>query len=158
MGLDLPLALMLHVLSAVVWVGGMFFAYLCLRPAVGEVLSGLDRGRLWAPTLGRFFRWVWAAVIILPATGYWMGYRLFGGMTGYPVHVHIMHGIGWLMILLYLWVSLVPFRRLRRAVAAEDAPSAGAAIGWIRRVVAINLGLGLFVVAVATTGRYIPFF
>ena len=27
----------LHVLAAVVWVGGMFFAYLVLRPAVGGI-------------------------------------------------------------------------------------------------------------------------
>jgi uncharacterized membrane protein len=34
MNLPMGIALALHVLSAVVWVGGMFFAYLCLRPAV----------------------------------------------------------------------------------------------------------------------------
>ena len=31
--LETALALALHVLGAVVWVGGMFAAYVCLRPA-----------------------------------------------------------------------------------------------------------------------------
>ena len=29
------LALALHILGAVVWVGGMFAIYMCLRPALG---------------------------------------------------------------------------------------------------------------------------
>lgn len=157
MGLHLPFALLLHLLAAVVWVGGMFFAYLCLRPAVGQVLEGIDRGRLWAPTLQRFFLWVWLAVILLPATGYWMGYHLFGGVAGYPIHVHIMHGLGWLMIGLYAWVYFVPFQRLRGAVAAGEAAVAGSAIGRIRRVVAINLTLGLIIIVVVSVGRYVPF-
>ncbi|MBA1147792.1 CopD family protein [Ectothiorhodospiraceae bacterium WFHF3C12] len=157
MGLHLPFALLLHLLAAVIWIGGMFFAYLCLRPAVGEVLAGIDRARLWAPTLRRFFGWVWLAVIVLPVTGYWMGYHLYGGMAGYPIHVHVMHGLGWLMIVLFALVYLLPFRRLQRAVASGDAPNAGASIGWIRRIVAVNLALGLFIVLVVSLGRYIPF-
>jgi uncharacterized membrane protein len=30
------LALALHILGAIVWVGGMFAIYMCLRPALGE--------------------------------------------------------------------------------------------------------------------------
>ncbi len=37
---------------------------------------------LWCHTLSRFFRWVWAAVILLLVTGYWMIFSVFGGMAG----------------------------------------------------------------------------
>ena len=56
----------LHVLAAVVWVGGMFFAYVVLRPAVGDIEPASERLKLWARVFPRFFAWVWAVVIVLP--------------------------------------------------------------------------------------------
>ncbi|MGN5479437.1 hypothetical protein ACTMU2_28655 [Cupriavidus basilensis] len=55
----LPILLFLHVTAAVVWVGGMFFAYLCLRPVAGQVLDPPSRLQLWRGVFDRFFRWVW---------------------------------------------------------------------------------------------------
>ena len=51
--------LTIHVLSAVVWVGGMFFALLVLRPAVGP-LEPAVRLALWRRVFARFFR-PWAS-------------------------------------------------------------------------------------------------
>jgi uncharacterized membrane protein len=47
-------ALILHALSAVVWVGGMFFAHQMLRPAAAT-LDPKPRFLLWSRVLGRFF-------------------------------------------------------------------------------------------------------
>ena len=55
-------AKLLHLLSVLIWVGGMFFAYMILRPAAVEVLEPPPRLRLWANVFGRFFPWVWASV------------------------------------------------------------------------------------------------
>ena len=77
------LAIALHVLSAVIWVGGMFFAYMAMRPAVVEVVEASQRGVLWSRTLERFFRWVWLSVVLLLVTGYWMIFSVFGGMAGW---------------------------------------------------------------------------
>lgn len=77
----MSLAIALHVLSAVIWVGGMFFAYMAMRPAVVEVVNESQRGILWCHTLSRFFQWVWASVILLLVTGYWMIFSVFGGMN-----------------------------------------------------------------------------
>ncbi len=63
------LLMTLHVLAAVIWVGGMFFAYMALRPAAGE-LDPPSRTALWGRTFARFFAWFWAAIIVLPVTGY----------------------------------------------------------------------------------------
>ncbi|HEY6898714.1 MAG TPA: hypothetical protein VI279_15765, partial [Rhodocyclaceae bacterium] len=62
-----PLFLFLHVASVVVWVGGMFFAYMCLRPAAVELLEPPQRLRLWLGVFDRFFRWVWLAVALILA-------------------------------------------------------------------------------------------
>ena len=44
-----------HAIAAVVWVGGMFFAYLVLRPAVGGITPPPERLKLWDRVFGRFF-------------------------------------------------------------------------------------------------------
>ena len=147
------LLITLHVLSAVVWVGGMIFAYAFQRPAAASQLEAPERLRLWVATFQGFFPWVWAAVVLLPVTGYVYLFRYFGGMASAPLYVHLMHGIGWVMIALFVYVFLVPFRRLRMAVAAADWPSGGEALAGVRRIVGLNLMLGLLVVAIASGGR-----
>jgi uncharacterized membrane protein len=150
---SMGLALALHVLSAVIWVGGMFFAYLCLRPSVAQ-MSAAERSALWERVLGRFFRWILLAVPVILLSGLWMMYS-YGWFAGGPLRVHLMMGGGILMMLLFLHVYFAPFRRLRRAVAAGDVPLAGQQIGTIRKLVAVNLVLGILVVLIATAGKYL---
>src|SRR5690606_20116609 len=119
--LAVGIAIALHISSAVIWVGGMFFAYLAMRPAVGQVIAPSQRPELWCHTLSRFFRWVWLAVVLLLVTGYWMIFQYFGGIAQAGLHIHLMNGIGLLMMLLYLHVFFSPYRRLKQAVAAGDS-------------------------------------
>lgn len=149
------LALVLHLAAAVVWVGGMVFAYVMLRPAAGALLEPPLRQRLWVAVLGRFFAWVWAAIVLLLATGFWMLLALFGGFGGAGWHVHLMLALGVLMMLLFAHVYFAPFRRLRRAVDAGDAAAGGKALDQIRRIVAANTLLGTMVVIIAAAGRHI---
>ena len=148
------IAIALHTLAAAVWVGGMFFAYMALRPAVVAVVEAPQRDRLWYQTLKRFFLWVWIAIALLLLTGYWMLFSVFGGMAGAGWHVHLMQGLGIPMMLIFLHVYFAPFRRLSRAVAAGDAQEAGRQVGKIRPLVAVNLILGLILVAVGSGGRF----
>jgi uncharacterized membrane protein len=149
----MSLALTLHVLSFTIWVGGMFFAYAALRPAAASTLEPPQRLPLWAATFARFFPWVWAAVIVLPVTGYWMIARM-GGFGAVGVYVHLMQVIGIAMIAIYLHVFFAPYRRLQRAVAAGDWPAGGKALASIRRMVAINLALGLLLIALVLMAKY----
>ena len=146
------LALTLHILGAVVWVGGMFAAYMCLRPAAGP-LEPPVRLELWSAFFAKFFPWVWLAVLFLLASGYWMVLNVFGGFAKLPLYINLMQAIGWVMILLYLWLFHGPWLKLKRAVAAGDWPTAGANLSRIRQLVAINLPLGLIVVVIGASGR-----
>jgi len=147
------LALALHILGAVVWVGGMFAAYVCLRPAAGA-LEPPVRLKLWAAFFAKFFPWVWIAILLLLASGYWMVLMTFGGFAKLPLHVNLMQGIGWIMIALFLWLFHGPWLKLKRAVAAADWPVAAANLNRIRQIIAVNLPLGLLVVIVGASGRY----
>ena len=149
------LLLALHALSAAIWVGGMFFAYMVLRPTAASLLQPPERLTLWCQIFGRFFPWVWASVVVLPVTGYWMIFAVFGGMASTPVYVHVMNGLGILMILIYLHVFFAPFRRLRKAVTAQAWQDGGKSLSQIRMLVGANTLLGLVVIVVATGGRYL---
>ena len=48
----------LHLLGVVVWVGGMFFAHMALRPALPRRSQPPQRLPLLAATLSRFIAWV----------------------------------------------------------------------------------------------------
>ena len=147
------LAIALHVLGAVVWVGGMFAIYVALRPALGT-LEPPQRLRLMRATFGTFFPWVWVAILLLLASGYWMVLMTFGGFARVGLHIHLMQGIGWLMIALFVWLFHGPWLALKRAVEAEDWPRAGASLNRIRQIIAVNLPLGLIVVVIGASGRY----
>lgn len=149
----MPIAITLHILAAVIWVGGMFFAYMALRPAAA-MLEPPQRLTLWAGTFGRFFPWVWAAIVLLPLTGYWMIIFPFRGFQNVGLHVHIMQITGIIMIVIYLHVFFAPYRRLQQAVAANDFEKAGKQLARIRRLIGINLILGLVTITVASTGAY----
>jgi len=143
----------LHALAAVVWVGGMFFAYIVLRPAAGP-LETPARLSLWQRVFSRFFPWVWASIAVLLVSGYAMLFLRFGGFAGAGLHIHVMQLTGILMMLLFFHLFFAPWRRFSRSVEAGALQDAGAALSQIRRVVAINLVLGLLTVAVGASGRF----
>jgi uncharacterized membrane protein len=147
------LALALHSLSAVVWVGGMFFALLALRPATAPLEPG-PRLALWSRVLERFFTWVMAAIVLLLASGYGMIFGVYAGFRGIGLHINIMQGIGIIMMLLFFHLYFAPWRRFRAAVGRRDYPTAARQLDQIRRIVTINLILGLITVAVGSSGRY----
>lgn len=148
-------SIVFHVLSAVIWVGGMFFAYNALRPAAAQVLEPPLRLELWVQVFRRFFVWVWLSIALLLITGYWMLFSYFGGFAGAGAHIHIMHGGGLLMVFIYLHVFFAPYRRLRQAVIIQDYPLAGAQLNIIRKLVGLNTLIGALVIAAASAGRYL---
>ena len=147
--LVISLLTLLHLLAAVIWVGGMFFAWMILRPAVGASLEAPQRLQLWNAVFPRFFVWVWLAVLLLPITGMGMWHMSFHGFEHAPRHVHMMAGIYLAMLALYLRISLLLLPRFQAAVHAQTWPVAGEVLAKIRRLVGINLLLGLAVIAIA---------
>ena len=140
--------LFFHILAAVVWVGGMFFAHSMLRPSTAS-LDPAVRLALWQRVLGRFFPVVWLCIALLLASGYGM---IAIGARG--LHIDIMQGIGIIMMLAFAHLFFAPWKRFRRAVGAGDFPAAAIQLNKIRQIVTFNLVLGLIVVVVGATGRY----
>ncbi len=148
----MTLAISLHVLSAVIWVGGMFFAWMALRPVAANLLEPPLRLPLWRGVFGKFFPWVWLSIISLLGTGYYMAFTLFGSTANFPHFVLIMQGLGILMVLLFMHIFFAPYRRMKQAIDAGDLPTAGKKLGQIRMIIGINLILGLVVVTIGVAG------
>lgn len=161
------LMVFLHVLAVVVWVGGMFLMHFAVRPVAVAQLPPPQRLPLLAEILGRFFGWVTLAVIVVLASGVAMifgigaaagaaaaGKSAFGeGMRLAHGSVHLMFTVGVLMSLVYAFIRLAPFPRLRRALAAQQLPAAAGHLDLIRKLVAVNLVLGIVTIGAATLGR-----
>ena len=151
----MPLLIALHNLAAVVWVGGIFFAYMVLRPSAGP-LESPARLALWQRVFGRFFPWVWASIAILLISGYTMLLIHFGGFAGARLHINVMQLTGIAMMLLFLHLYFAPWRRFARAVETGALEDAAKQLNRIRRIIAVNLVLGLLTVAVGASGRFWP--
>lgn len=147
----------LHLLAAVLWVGGMVFAHFFLRPALAT-LEPPQRLRLMREVLRRFLSGVGVAVLLLLASGAWMIGRVEmqaargGADFDWPLSWLLMTGLGLVMSAVYVHIRFVLWRRLAAAVDAEGWADAAAALAGIRRWVAFNLALGIVVVAAVGLG------
>jgi len=141
------LVLAIHLLSAVVWVGGMFFAIAVLRPALG-VLDAPQRLVLHVPVLRRFLLVVWHAMPLLLITGFLMVFGVFGGFAGLPWAVNLMMLAGLVMTALFLVLFFGPWKAMRTAPNPES-------LERVRRLITINLWLGMITVVLGALGHLI---
>lgn len=142
---------LLHVLSIVVWVGGMVFAHFFLRPAAMQ-LPPPQRVPLMHGALKRFFAAVLVAIAVVLATGLWMIGRVAketvqaGLAFNMPLDWTLMAALGVLMMAIFAHIRFALYKRLDKAVAAQDWPAGGAALASIRTWVGINLALGVVII------------
>lgn len=151
----MSIGIALHLLAVIIWVGGMFFAHMLLRPAAAQVLEPPLRLQLWVQVFRNFFLWVWIAITVLLLSGYWMVFSVFGGFANVGLHVHIMHGLGIVMIIIFMFVYFSSYRKLRHAVIVENFQEGGIKLAQIRRLVGINILIGFAISVIASAGRYL---
>jgi len=146
-----------HVLSIIVWIGGMVFTQFFLRPAV-TTLDAPVRLRLMHDVLGRFFQAVLVASLLTLGSGVWMLGRVAkqavqsGGSFAMPLSWTVMAVLGVAMVAIFMHIRFALFKRLGRAVVATDWTAGGAALAQIRTWVSVNLGLGVLVLLVTLVG------
>jgi len=145
------IAIALHLLGVVVWVGGMFFAHMALRPAAVETLEPPFRLPLLRQTLENFFQWVWIAIGVILATGYGLLLGPLYGTASGVGYLHLMQALGLIMSGLFVYLFFVPYQLFNREVKEKNFPAAGAAMAKIKTIITINLSLGLITVFVGAS-------
>jgi len=134
----------LHLLFAVLWVGGMFFAYFVLRPSL-VAIDPPQRMLLHTRVFRRFFVLVWHAMPIMLITGFGMLF-LIGGMNQVPWPIHAMAALGVIMSAVFLGIVFGPYRKFRRTT---DRTRMTSSLDSIRKLIAVNLVLGLVTIVLA---------
>jgi uncharacterized membrane protein len=137
--------LAVHVLCAVLWVGGMFFAYVVLRPSL-SVLEPMQRIALHTQVFRRFFLIVWHAMSLILISGFTVLYGFYGGPANVPWNINVMMLLGLIMSAVFLVLFFGPYARFRRTT---DRATTTASIERIRKLIGVNLVLGIIVVVVA---------
>ena len=134
----------LHLLCAVLWVGGMFFAYVVLRPSMAAI-EAPQRMLLHTRVFKKFFLVIWHAMPLIIITGFVM-LGLSGGMANEPWQVHAMLGLGLVMAAVFLAIFFGPYRQFRRTTDRNRMTSS---LDSIRKLIGVNLILGLITVVIA---------
>jgi uncharacterized membrane protein len=137
--------LAVRVLCAVIWVGGMFFAYVVLRPSV-SVLEPIQRIALHTQIFRRFFLIVWHVMPLILLSGFAALFGLFGGPATAPWNISVMMLLGLIMSAVFLLIVFGPYARFRRTT---DRATIVANMDRIRKLIAVNLVLGIVTVVVA---------
>ena len=137
--------LAVHELCAVIWVGGMFFAYVILRPSL-SVLEPIQRIALHTQVFRRFFLVIWHVMPLILITGFAVLFGFYGGMANVGWNVHLMLLLGLVMSAIFLLIVFGPYARFRRTT---DRATAAASMDRIRKLIAVNLVLGIVTVLVA---------
>ena len=137
--------LAVHVLCAVIWVGGMFFAYVVLRPSL-SVLEPIQRIALHTQVFRRFFLIVWHVMPLILISGFAVLFLFYGGIAGVGWNVNVMMLLGLIMSAVFVLIVFGPYARFRRTT---DRATAVACIDRIRKLIGVNLVLGIVTVVVA---------
>jgi len=144
---------LLHLVAGIVWMGGMTFMLIALRPAALEVLEPQVRARLMGAVWRRFFSLVMGAIVVLLFTGshlYTAAFRAAKAATGagsVPLGWNLMFATGVVMVLVFGHIYFAGFRKFKRALAASDWPAAAKAAAQINRLVIVNFVLGWLAIA-----------
>ncbi|GLU35350.1 CopD family protein [Trinickia caryophylli] len=150
MSIAMNVALFLHLAGVVVWVGGMVFAQFCLRPSLADVSPQL-RLPLVEAVFGRFLDWVGVAVLAIVFSGGFLLVVFGGGQAPWPLQ--LMATLGVVMMMVFGHLRFAVFPRIRRAVQAQRWPDGAQAVDVMRRLVLVNLVLGIVTIAVAVYSR-----
>ncbi|HEX3993196.1 MAG TPA: CopD family protein [Acetobacteraceae bacterium] len=134
----------LHLLCAVIWVGGMFFAYVVLRPSM-VAIEAPQRMLLHTRVFKKFFLVIWHAMPIILITGFAM-IALQWNMATAPWQIQAMMGLGLLMAAVFLAIVFGPYRQFRRTT---DRNRMASSLNSIRKLIGINLFFGLITVIIA---------
>jgi len=148
----MPLIQAIHGLAATIWIGGIFFAYMALRPAAVKTLEPIQRLNLWQSTFSHFFRWVWLCIGLLLVTGYIDLFIRFNGLNHSQTYLTIMHITGLLMTSFFLYLYFGLYRNLRQALSNNSIEIAASIMNKMRPVIATNLSLGIFITLVGISG------
>jgi uncharacterized membrane protein len=106
--------LWLHLLAAVIWIGGLFFQLLVVRPTLNRATTVREQVRLGLSLEGRFRAVMWPAVGVVLLTGLYNVMNLLMATTqaGASLPAAFVHLLGIKLLLVALMIGLQAVQQL----------------------------------------------
>ncbi len=125
----------LHIFFAIVWIGGMVYSLLFLKPSLKELPNEDQRHKLLRSVFSKFFPAVWLSILVLFITGMglWHGYRR--DFSENPLF-HTKLFLFALMILVFTYIYFFLFRKNK--------------LSHIPNLILVNLLFGIFILLIIT--------
>ncbi len=127
--------LFLHLFFAVVWIGGMIYSLLFLRPSLKEIAQQETKDKFLRAVLSKFFLTVWISILVLfiSGMGLWHGYRRdFTENTLFHTKLFLFG----LMVFLFFYIYFFLFRK--------NKPT------HIPNLIGVNLFMGILILLIIT--------
>lgn len=137
-----------HLVAAIVWMGGMAFMLMALRPAATALLQLPERMLLMGAVWRRFFPMVMVSIVVLFATGtnlYTTTFRamkIANGQGSVPVGWNVMLVLGLLMMLIFGHIYFSGYAKFKRAQAVQGWQLASQSVAQIHTLMMVNFLLG----------------
>jgi uncharacterized membrane protein len=142
-----------HQIGAIVWIGSLFFVRLVLLPSTGALKRPMSRMRVRLQAYKRLFRWGWVGLLIVWGSGLWSLKIMEPAML--PTHVLMMAGMAAAMVLLHLVGFFAFYLNMAAAVEEDRLIRAAKNNYWMRKLIWINLLLGLAATVLGASGAYL---
>ncbi len=131
----------IHLLCVVLWVGGMAFLLLTLRPSVNSI-DASARLVLQGAVYRRFFRTIWQVMPMAIVSGLLLLILSYSHKV-LPWEVMVMQTGGVLMAAIFIGMVLVPNKHFQAKLAAGTATAED--VAPIRRLIWLSLGIGAII-------------
>lgn len=127
------LILWLHLLAAVIWIGGLFFQLLVVRPTLNRAATVREQVRLGLSLEGRFRAVMWPAVGVVLLTGLYnvMNLLMATAQAGVSLPTAFVRILGTKLLLVVLMIGLQVVQQLilrPRRIAGLQAVQPEAAV------------------------------
>ncbi len=145
--------LFLHVLGAIVWVGGMIAMRIAVHPALQHIEDAKVRLARTLEMVGNLFRLVLPFIVLLLLTGLIMGLAVGSSGTKSGVFVHMKEGIWLIMTLNYAMMVRLRNRAERFFISGDLAGARKAMEPVAKIMLPLNILLGLIALAAGISLR-----
>jgi uncharacterized membrane protein len=151
---DVTIALALHVLAVVLWIGGVGFATVALLPALRRVTNADQRIAMFQAVESRFAPVARSSIVVVGATGLYMVYRMDAWAWFTMSSYWWMHAMVLVWVLFAALLFIVEPFLLHRRFAAHAGEAPDAAFGRMQHLHWLLVALALVTIAGAVAGSH----
>ena len=150
---NMLLVIILHVLSAIVWIGGMVAIRFAVHPAMQHISEPNIKLARILEILKNFFNIVGVFIVLLLITALIMSLAVDYQSSGLGLFIHIKEGIWTLMTIIFIYITKKRDNAQNAFLKSDFALAKRELEPIAKYFIPINIILGIFALALGVTLR-----